>query len=178
MIKHLWDPKSRCIWLWVDDGVPSGQVFVQTHRLQVLYRYSGDLWIKPKWKLLTLSGILNDSIYIHLSFTKRNPHEAAQQHIDHVKRRKLTENNRVETLKMTSLNDQLKQNPWPLENSIFESLPPRLRKGACFRLFPVTLEWQTLIFNFFFLTLILRSIALKFWIMCFVPVAWVCVPIF
>ncbi|NXB59501.1 PLPL2 protein, partial [Struthidea cinerea] len=46
-----------------------------------------------------------------------------------VKRRQLTENNRVETLKMTSLNDQLKQNPWPLEKSIFESLPPRLRKA-------------------------------------------------
>ncbi|NXR63464.1 PLPL2 protein, partial [Rhadina sibilatrix] len=46
-----------------------------------------------------------------------------------VKRRKLTENNRVETLKMTSLNEDLKQNPWPLEKSIFESLPPRLRKA-------------------------------------------------
>lgn len=130
------------------------------HRLQVLYRYSGDLWVKPKWKLLTLSGILNDSIYIHLSFTKRNPHEAAQQHLDHVKRRKLTENNGVETLKMTSLNDQLKQNPWPLEKSIFESLPPRLRKGACFRLFPLSGKlW--LFFSFFFLhqflDLLLRS---------------------
>lgn len=130
------------------------------HRLQVLYRYSGDLWVKPKWKLLTLSGILNDSIYIHLSFTKRNPHEAAQQHLDHVKRRKLTENNGVETLKMTSLNDQLKQNPWPLEKSIFESLPPRLRKGACFRLFPLSGKLWLFFFFFFlyqFLDLLLRS---------------------
>jgi len=88
---------------------------------------------------LTLSGILNDSIYIHLSFTKTNPHEAAQ-HIDHTKQKILTENNRVETLKMGVLNDQLKQNPWPLEKSIFESLPPRLRKGTFFLLFPVTLN--------------------------------------
>ncbi|NXG68627.1 PLPL2 protein, partial [Baryphthengus martii] len=44
-------------------------------------------------------------------------------------KKKLSENNRVETLKMEVLNDQLKQNPWPLENSIFESLPPRLRKA-------------------------------------------------
>ncbi|XP_023774877.1 patatin-like phospholipase domain-containing protein 3 isoform X2 [Cyanistes caeruleus] len=80
-------------------------------------------------KFLKENGILNDSIYIHLSYTKRIPHEAEQQHIDHVKRRKLSENNRVETLKMTSLNDQLKQNPWPLEKSIFESLPPRLRRA-------------------------------------------------
>lgn len=137
-------------------------------RPQMLDRYSGDLGIKPKWKLLTLSGILNDSIYIHLSFTKRNPHEAAQQHIDHVKRRKLAENNRAETLKITSLNDHLKQNPWPLEKSIFESLPPRLRKGACFRLFPVTLSGK-LWFFFFFPTLILRSVAQKFWVMCFCP---------
>ncbi|NXK87218.1 PLPL2 protein, partial [Formicarius rufipectus] len=46
-----------------------------------------------------------------------------------VKRRKLTENNRVEALKMEVLNDQPKPNPWPLEKSIFESLPPRLRKA-------------------------------------------------
>ncbi|KAF1478785.1 Patatin-like phospholipase domain-containing protein 2, partial [Eudyptula minor novaehollandiae] len=46
-----------------------------------------------------------------------------------MKKKKLTENNRVETLKMEVLNDQLKQNPWPLEKSIFESLPPRLRKA-------------------------------------------------
>lgn len=88
---------------------------------------------------MTLSGILNDSIYIHLSFTKRNPHEAVQ-HVDHMKTKNLTENNRVEALKMEVLNDQLKQNRWPLEKSIFESLPPRLRKGLCFRLFPVTLN--------------------------------------
>lgn len=150
--------RARCIWHGVDDGVPSGQILVQTHTPQVLYRYSGDLWIKPKWKLLILSGILNDSIYLHLSFTKRNPHEAAQEYFDHGKRRKLTENNRVETLKMTSLNDQLKPNPWPLEKSIFESLPPRLRKGLCFRLFPVTLSCKLWLFVIFF-TLVLRSIA-------------------
>ncbi|NWX17218.1 PLPL2 protein, partial [Aegotheles bennettii] len=45
-----------------------------------------------------------------------------------MKQKKLTEN-RVETLKMEVLNDQLKQNPWPLEKSIFESLPPRLREA-------------------------------------------------
>ncbi|XP_027549375.1 patatin-like phospholipase domain-containing protein 2 isoform X2 [Neopelma chrysocephalum] len=86
--------------------------------------------IPPSFRgvLLALSGILNDSIYIHLSFTKRNPHEAAQ-HSDLVKKRKLAENNRVETLKMEVLSDQLKPNPWPLEKSIFESLPPRLRKA-------------------------------------------------
>ncbi|NXM72668.1 PLPL2 protein, partial [Serilophus lunatus] len=46
-----------------------------------------------------------------------------------VKKRKLTEKSRVESLKMEVFNDQLKQNPWPLEKSIFESLPPRLRKA-------------------------------------------------
>ncbi|XP_050180735.1 1-acylglycerol-3-phosphate O-acyltransferase Pnpla3-like [Myiozetetes cayanensis] len=79
-------------------------------------------------KFLKENGILNDSIYIHLSFTKRNPPEAAQ-HPDLVKKRKLAENNGVETLKMEVLNDQLKPSPWPLEKSIFESLPPRLRKA-------------------------------------------------
>ncbi|KFO98151.1 Patatin-like phospholipase domain-containing protein 2, partial [Calypte anna] len=79
-------------------------------------------------KFLKETGILNDSIYIHLSFTKRNPCEAGQ-HIDPMKQKKLTENNGVESLKMEALDDQLKQNPWPLENSIFESLPPRLRKA-------------------------------------------------
>ncbi|NXX50132.1 PLPL2 protein, partial [Tricholaema leucomelas] len=44
-------------------------------------------------------------------------------------KKKVTENNRVETSKMEVLDDQLKQNPWPLEKSIFESLPPRLRKA-------------------------------------------------
>lgn len=87
---------------------------------------------------MTFSGILNDSIYIHLSFTTRNPHEAAQ-HVDHMKKKKLTEN-RVETLKIEVLNDQMKQNPWPLEKSIFENLPPRLRKGTFFRLFPITVN--------------------------------------
>lgn len=57
-----------------------------------------------------------------------------------MKKKKKTENNTIETLKMEVLNDQLKQNPWPLEKSIFESLPPRLRKGTFFRLFPVTLN--------------------------------------
>ncbi|NXG01897.1 PLPL2 protein, partial [Sakesphorus luctuosus] len=46
-----------------------------------------------------------------------------------VKRRKLTEKSRAETLKMGVLNEQLKPNPWPLEKTIFESLPPRLRKA-------------------------------------------------
>ncbi|NXD77912.1 PLPL2 protein, partial [Halcyon senegalensis] len=46
-----------------------------------------------------------------------------------MKKKKMIENNRVETSKMEVLNDQLKQNPWPLENSIFQSLPPRLRKA-------------------------------------------------
>ncbi|KFV64031.1 Patatin-like phospholipase domain-containing protein 2, partial [Dryobates pubescens] len=78
-------------------------------------------------KFLKENGILSDSIYIHLSFTKRNPQEAVQ-HTDHMKK-KVTENNRVETLKMEVLDDQLKQNPWALEKSIFESLPPRLRKA-------------------------------------------------
>ncbi|XP_071407635.1 patatin-like phospholipase domain-containing protein 2 isoform X3 [Pithys albifrons albifrons] len=79
-------------------------------------------------KFLKENGILNDSIYIHLPFTKRNPPEAAQ-HPDLVKKRKLAEKSRVETLKMGVLNEQLKPNPWPLEKSIFESLPPRLRKA-------------------------------------------------
>lgn len=70
---------------------------------------------------------------------KRNPHEAVQ-HIDHTKKKILTENNGVETLKMDALSNQLKQNPWPLEKSIFESLPPRLRKGACLRVFPATMN--------------------------------------
>ncbi|XP_068026849.1 1-acylglycerol-3-phosphate O-acyltransferase Pnpla3-like [Melanerpes formicivorus] len=78
-------------------------------------------------KFLKENGILSDSIYIHLSFTKRNPPEAVQ-HPDHMKK-KVAENNRAETLKMAVLDEQLKQNPWPLEKSIFESLPPRLRKA-------------------------------------------------
>ncbi|NWI91653.1 PLPL2 protein, partial [Pitta sordida] len=44
-------------------------------------------------------------------------------------KRKLTENSRVETLKMEVANEQLRPSPWPLEKSIFESLPPRLRKA-------------------------------------------------
>ncbi|NXF47998.1 PLPL2 protein, partial [Oceanites oceanicus] len=59
-----------------------------------------------------------------------------------LKKKILTENNRIETLKMEVLNDQLKQNPWPLEKSIFESLPPRLRKGTCFRLLDLLLIKQ------------------------------------
>ncbi|NWR63923.1 PLPL2 protein, partial [Bucorvus abyssinicus] len=46
-----------------------------------------------------------------------------------MKKKKIAENNRVETLKIGVLNDPLKQNPWPLEKSIFESLPPRLRRA-------------------------------------------------
>ncbi|NXP50625.1 PLPL2 protein, partial [Heliornis fulica] len=45
-----------------------------------------------------------------------------------MKKKNLTEN-RVESLKIEVLNDQLKKSPWPLEKSIFESLPPRLRKA-------------------------------------------------
>ncbi|NXU59692.1 PLPL3 acyltransferase, partial [Turnix velox] len=41
----------------------------------------------------------------------------------------VTENNKVETLKMEALNDQLKQNPLPLEKTIFQNLPPRLCKA-------------------------------------------------
>uniref|UniRef100_U3I4A2 triacylglycerol lipase n=1 Tax=Anas platyrhynchos platyrhynchos TaxID=8840 RepID=U3I4A2_ANAPP len=40
-----------------------------------------------------------------------------------------SENNRVETSKLEVLSNQKKQNSWPLEKSIFESLPPRLRKA-------------------------------------------------
>lgn len=101
--------------------------------------YNEDLWIEPKWKLLTLLGILNDSIYVSLSFTKTNPHEAAQ-HIDYMKKKNKSENSRMETSQVEVLGEQMKQNPWPLEKSIFESLPPRLRKGTFFRLCSVTLN--------------------------------------
>lgn len=107
------------------------------------YRYSEDLWSEPKWKFLTLSGILNDSIYVSLSFTKRNPHEA-MQHVGYMKKKNSSENNRVETSKLEVLSNQIKQNSWPLEKSVFESLPPRLRKGMFFRLF-CNFKWQTLI---------------------------------
>ncbi|KFO70598.1 Patatin-like phospholipase domain-containing protein 2, partial [Cuculus canorus] len=93
-----------------------------------LYREICEQGYSDALKFLKENGILKDSIYIHLSFTKRNPHEAAE-HIDHMKKKTLTENNKVETLKIEVLNDQLKENPWPLEKSIFESLPPRLRKA-------------------------------------------------
>ncbi|XP_072182690.1 patatin-like phospholipase domain-containing protein 2 isoform X1 [Excalfactoria chinensis] len=80
------------------------------------------------FKFLKENGILNDSIYVSLSFTKTNPHEATQ-HIDYMKKKNKPENNRVETSQVEVLSDQMKQNPWPLEKSIFESLPPRLRKA-------------------------------------------------
>ncbi|XP_015146675.1 patatin-like phospholipase domain-containing protein 2 isoform X2 [Gallus gallus] len=80
------------------------------------------------FKFLKENGILNDSIYVSLSFTKTNPHEAAQ-HIDYMKKRNKSENSRMETSQVEVLGEQMKQNPWPLEKSIFESLPPRLRKA-------------------------------------------------
>ncbi|NXO04056.1 PLPL2 protein, partial [Rhinopomastus cyanomelas] len=46
-----------------------------------------------------------------------------------MKEKRKTDSNRVQPLKTELLHDQLKQNPWPLEKSIFESLPPRLRKA-------------------------------------------------
>ncbi|NXI72938.1 PLPL2 protein, partial [Anseranas semipalmata] len=45
-----------------------------------------------------------------------------------MKKKNISEN-RVETSKVEVLSDQIKQNSWPLEKSIFESLPPRLRKA-------------------------------------------------
>nr|XP_009677058.1 PREDICTED: patatin-like phospholipase domain-containing protein 2 isoform X1 [Struthio camelus australis] len=79
-------------------------------------------------KFLRENGILSDSIYITLSFTKINPQEAVQC-VDRMNKKTMSENNGVETLKVEVLNNQLKQNPWPLDKSIFESLPPRLRKA-------------------------------------------------
>ncbi|NWZ30838.1 PLPL2 protein, partial [Asarcornis scutulata] len=46
-----------------------------------------------------------------------------------MKKKNSSENNRVETSKLEVLSNQIKQNSWPLEKSIFESLPPRLRKA-------------------------------------------------
>ncbi|NXA39964.1 PLPL3 acyltransferase, partial [Eudromia elegans] len=46
-----------------------------------------------------------------------------------VNKKTMSESNGTETRKAEVLNDQLRQNPWPLDNSIFESLPPRLRKA-------------------------------------------------
>ncbi|XP_065598485.1 patatin-like phospholipase domain-containing protein 2 isoform X1 [Cyrtonyx montezumae] len=80
------------------------------------------------FKFLKENGILHDSIYVSLSFTRTNPPETTQ-HNDYMKRKNMSENSRVETSQVEALSDQLKQNPWPLEKSIFESLPPRLRKA-------------------------------------------------
>ncbi|NWX86310.1 PLPL2 protein, partial [Nothoprocta ornata] len=46
-----------------------------------------------------------------------------------VNKKSVSESSGTEALKAEALNDQLNQNPWPLDKSIFESLPPRLRKA-------------------------------------------------
>uniref|UniRef100_A0A8B9PPF5 triacylglycerol lipase n=1 Tax=Apteryx owenii TaxID=8824 RepID=A0A8B9PPF5_APTOW len=79
-------------------------------------------------KFLRENGILSDSIYVTLSFTKRSPQEAVQ-YVDHMNKKTVSETNGAETLNAEVLNKQLKQNPWPLDKSIFESLPPRLCKA-------------------------------------------------
>ncbi|KAM9170483.1 1-acylglycerol-3-phosphate O-acyltransferase Pnpla3-like [Pangshura tecta] len=79
-------------------------------------------------RFLKENDILNDSVYVDLSL-KKTPQELIEDtdftNKKTIPQRKGTE----EILKTKMLSNQLTLNTWPLDERIFEHLPPRLRKA-------------------------------------------------
>ncbi|XP_067415440.1 1-acylglycerol-3-phosphate O-acyltransferase Pnpla3-like [Emydura macquarii macquarii] len=80
-------------------------------------------------RFLKENDILSDSVYVDLSLTKRDPQELIED-TDFTNKKTISETKGTEEmLKAEMLSDQLKLNTWPLDERIFEHLPPRLRKA-------------------------------------------------
>ncbi|XP_074792791.1 patatin-like phospholipase domain-containing protein 2 isoform X2 [Natator depressus] len=79
-------------------------------------------------RFLKENDILNDSVYVDLSL-KKNPQELIED-TDFTNKKTIPERKGTEEiLKTKMLSNQLKLNTWPLDERIFEHLPPRLRKA-------------------------------------------------
>ncbi|XP_037770700.1 1-acylglycerol-3-phosphate O-acyltransferase Pnpla3 isoform X1 [Chelonia mydas] len=79
-------------------------------------------------RFLKENDILNDSVYVDLSL-KKNPQELIED-ADFTNKKTIPERKGTEEiLKTKMLSNQLKLNTWPLDERIFEHLPPRLRKA-------------------------------------------------
>ncbi|KAM7181093.1 patatin-like phospholipase domain-containing protein 2 isoform 2-T2 [Macrochelys suwanniensis] len=79
-------------------------------------------------RFLKENDILNDSVYVDLSL-KKNPQELIED-TDFTNKKTIPERKGTEEmLKAKMLSNQLKLNTWPLDERIFEHLPPRLRKA-------------------------------------------------
>ncbi|KYO32344.1 1-acylglycerol-3-phosphate O-acyltransferase Pnpla3 isoform X1 [Alligator mississippiensis] len=81
-------------------------------------------------RFLKENGILNESIYVDLPLlAKRNPQDLIK-YPKCTKKKNMPGNNTEEKMaNMETFNDQLKQNIWPLDERIVETLPPKLRKA-------------------------------------------------
>uniref|UniRef100_A0A8C8SZM0 Patatin like phospholipase domain containing 3 n=1 Tax=Pelusios castaneus TaxID=367368 RepID=A0A8C8SZM0_9SAUR len=80
-------------------------------------------------RFLKENDILSDSVFVDLSLTQRDPQELIED-INFAHKKTIPETKgTTEMLKAEMLNDQLKLNTWPLDERIFEHLPPRLRKA-------------------------------------------------
>ncbi|XP_043371576.1 patatin-like phospholipase domain-containing protein 2 isoform X2 [Dermochelys coriacea] len=79
-------------------------------------------------RFLKENDILNDSVYVDLSL-KKNSQELIEDTDFTNKKTILERKGTEEILKAKMLSNQLKLNTWPLDERIFEHLPPRLRKA-------------------------------------------------
>ncbi|XP_025059883.1 patatin-like phospholipase domain-containing protein 3 isoform X2 [Alligator sinensis] len=81
-------------------------------------------------RFLKENGILNESVYVDLPLlAKRNPQDLIK-YPKCTKKKNMPGNNTEEKMaNMEKFNDQLKQNMWPLDERIVETLPPKLRKA-------------------------------------------------
>ncbi|KAG6923057.1 patatin-like phospholipase domain-containing protein 2, partial [Chelydra serpentina] len=78
-------------------------------------------------RFLKENDILNDSVYVDL-FLKNHPQELIED-TDFTNKTIPERKGTEEMLKAKTLSNQLKLNTWPLDERIFEHLPPRLRKA-------------------------------------------------
>ncbi|XP_075755714.1 patatin-like phospholipase domain-containing protein 2 isoform X2 [Pelodiscus sinensis] len=80
-------------------------------------------------RFLKENDILNESLYVDLSLTKNNAQELIED-TDFINKKTIQERKcPEEMLKEEIFGNQLKLNTWPLDERIFEHLPPRLRKA-------------------------------------------------
>ncbi|XP_074859862.1 1-acylglycerol-3-phosphate O-acyltransferase Pnpla3-like [Carettochelys insculpta] len=80
-------------------------------------------------RFLKENDILSESVYVDLSLTRNNPEELIEA-ADSINKKTVQERKCTEKmLKEVKLSSQLKPNTWPLDERIFEHLPPRLRKA-------------------------------------------------
>ncbi|XP_053108864.1 patatin-like phospholipase domain-containing protein 2 isoform X3 [Hemicordylus capensis] len=79
-------------------------------------------------RFLKENGILHDSVSVDLPL-KKDDHQEHAQTADYNNKTGAANQDKKDMLEEEMFIDQLKLAPWPLDETIFENLPPRLRKA-------------------------------------------------